>query len=404
MQPHVTAQESALGNSGSPERGPAAGTRRRWPIASARGRLELGLVLVVGAGLWGAVIAAPAMAASPPGTITNYTGTGISGPTGLAAGSDGALPQTTYDVRAYIDGHSQLILSGSSAYWHHIDFSVPGYVTGGYVATNINGVDWYPTWPQPAQNYFCGCDSDSFNGVAPAVPADATGITYKIVSCRDSCSATYVYRTLTIDFNDDPPPGADWYEIQVTLTASPAPTPTSTAPPTISGSAVEGQTLVEAHGLWTNSPTSFTYQWEDCDSSGTLCEPIPGAASTKQTYTLTPSDVAGTIRVLESASNSSGTGGPAPSSATAIFQAGGPVGPVIVNELRLTGPSTSPGDQYVDLYNRSGAPVSLDGWTLDWTSGQSSASAPLGDVVLPAGGHYLLAGSAYSLSADALQT
>src|SRR5450755_2279741 len=121
MQPHVTAQESALGNSGSPERGPAAGTRRRWLIASERGRLALGLVLVVGAGLWGAVIAAPAMAASPPGTITNYTGTGISGPTGPAAGSDGALTQTTYDVRAYIDGHSQLIVSGSSAYWHHID-------------------------------------------------------------------------------------------------------------------------------------------------------------------------------------------------------------------------------------------------------------------------------------------
>ena len=63
---------------------------------SARGRLGLvrvgvgwlvglaGCLLVVG------VLAAPAMAASV-GTVTNFTGTGISGPEGIAAGPDGAL-------------------------------------------------------------------------------------------------------------------------------------------------------------------------------------------------------------------------------------------------------------------------------------------------------------------------
>ena len=203
------------------------------------------------------------------------------------------------------------------------------------------------------------------------MPADATDISYTIVSCRDSCSATYADRTLTIDFNDDLSGGPAWYEIQVTLTASPAPTPASTAPPTIS--VVDGQTLVEAHGSWTNSPTSFTYQWEDCDSSGTDCEPTPGAASLEPTHTLTSSDVGDTIRVLESATNASGTGGPAASAVTAIVQF--PVGgPVIVNEVRLTGPAAGPGDQYVDLYNRSGAAVSLNGWSLEWTAGGSAAA------------------------------
>ncbi len=81
------------------------------------------------------------------------------------------------------------------------------------------------------------------------------------------------------------------------------------------------------------------------------------------------------------------------------------VGPVIVNELRLTGPGASPGDQYVDLYNSSGVPLSLNGWRLGWTSGGSSGSsgsAALADVTVtvPAGGHYLMAGSGYSLSSE----
>jgi Bacterial Ig-like domain (group 3) len=106
----------------------------------------------------------------------------------------------------------------------------------------------------------------------------------------------------------------------VTVQAPPPPAPpTNTSLPTISGTAQQGQTLTESHGEWSNSPTSYGYQWEDCDSSGNNCSAIAGANS--QTYTLIASDVVHTIRVQESATNAGGTGGPASSAPTGVVQA-----------------------------------------------------------------------------------
>jgi hypothetical protein len=85
--------------------------------------------------------------------------------------------------------------------------------------------------------------------------------------------------------------------------------PTNNTPPTISGEAVEGQTLTGSHGTWTNSPTSYGYQWEDCDTSGSSCTAIYGATS--QSYTLTTSDVGHTIVVRETANNEAGPSAPA---------------------------------------------------------------------------------------------
>ncbi len=95
--------------------------------------------------------------------------------------------------------------------------------------------------------------------------------------------------------------------------------PANTAPPTISGAAQQGQTLTEAQGVWTNSPISYGYQWNDCDRSGYNCTPIAGA--TGQTYTVTVADVGSTIRVQETASNAAGSGAPATSAQTALVQA-----------------------------------------------------------------------------------
>jgi hypothetical protein len=94
--------------------------------------------------------------------------------------------------------------------------------------------------------------------------------------------------------------------------------PLNTAPPKISGSAAEGQTLIEEHGSWSGSPNAFHYQWEDCNDSGGKCSPISGA--TGQRYTLGSSDLGHTVRVQESATNSSGTGSPIASAHTAVVQ------------------------------------------------------------------------------------
>ena len=98
------------------------------------------------------------------------------------------------------------------------------------------------------------------------------------------------------------------------------PPPEDISPPTISGTAEQGQTLTEEHGSWTNEPSSFSYQWEGCNGSGGECEPIEGATS--QTYLLAPQDVGHTIRVQETATNEAGSGGPATSEATAVVQSG----------------------------------------------------------------------------------
>ena len=91
--------------------------------------------------------------------------------------------------------------------------------------------------------------------------------------------------------------------------------------PALSGSAVEGQSLKASNGTWSGSPTSFTYQWQDCDSSGSSCSVISGASSLS--YTLTGSDAGHTVRVQVTATNTGGSES-ATSSQTAVVQILGP--------------------------------------------------------------------------------
>src|SRR5205085_4817114 len=100
---------------------------------------------------------------------------------------------------------------------------------------------------------------------------------------------------------------------QATAAVLPLP-PASEAPPAISGSAQQGQTLTEEHGKWSNEPTSFTYQWLQCDGLGEGCLPIGGA--TAQAYVPVAGDVGHTLRVQESGSNAGGSSSPAISAAT----------------------------------------------------------------------------------------
>jgi hypothetical protein len=90
----------------------------------------------------------------------------------------------------------------------------------------------------------------------------------------------------------------------VTTPAGVVPVPVGSSPPTVSGLTQQGQTLLEGHGTWSNNPGSYGYQWESCSFFG--CFAIAGA--TGPAYTLTAADVGQTILVLETASNSGGSG------------------------------------------------------------------------------------------------
>jgi|GEM_PF-2231495 len=91
--------------------------------------------------------------------------------------------------------------------------------------------------------------------------------------------------------------------------------PSNLSPPTISGSAVVGQTLKVNHGSWTNHPTSYEDEWGLCAGSGELrtCQTVAAGES----YELSASDVGDSVRVREAAANGGGQGLLAYSPATA---------------------------------------------------------------------------------------
>jgi hypothetical protein len=86
-------------------------------------------------------------------------------------------------------------------------------------------------------------------------------------------------------------------------TASP---PLNTAPPTVTGSAQQAQTLVATTGSWSgDAPISYMFRWQRCSSSGGSCSDISGA--TGQSYVVTSSDVGASLRVVVTASNAVGS-------------------------------------------------------------------------------------------------
>lgn len=117
--------------------------------------------------------------------------------------------------------------------------------------------------------------------------------------------------------------------------AAAAAAPNNTSPPTISGTATEGQTLKADPGTWTGStPIDFSYQWRRCGTGGGNCRNIANA--TDNIYTLTHDDVGHRLRVLVTAVNSDGAG-TAQSKATDIVKPAPPQAPKNTTEPSISG-------------------------------------------------------------------
>jgi hypothetical protein len=81
--------------------------------------------------------------------------------------------------------------------------------------------------------------------------------------------------------------------------------PSNITEPTISGSAVVGQTLTAQDGTWAGTaPFTFTYQWLRCDAGGANCTTLSGATS--KTYLVQAADVGFRLRVQVRAANADG--------------------------------------------------------------------------------------------------
>jgi hypothetical protein len=117
--------------------------------------------------------------------------------------------------------------------------------------------------------------------------------------------------------------------------APPPPTPpTNTSPPTISGTAQDGQTLSASTGSWSGTaPITYAYQWRQCDAGGAACGDVGTNAST---YLLSAGDVGRTIRVIVTASNSEGSQA-ATSAQTAVVAAAGAISTTVTFNLASSG-------------------------------------------------------------------
>ena len=79
--------------------------------------------------------------------------------------------------------------------------------------------------------------------------------------------------------------------------------PVNTQVPSISGTPQDGDLLTASSGTWSNSPTSYSYQWKDCDDFGD-CVDDPGG--TNSTYLVSEWDIGWEVEVQVTATNASG--------------------------------------------------------------------------------------------------
>jgi sugar lactone lactonase YvrE len=103
---------------------------------------------------------------------------------------------------------------------------------------------------------------------------------------------------------------AENYAGKASATSAPSPVvvagpPVNTRPPTIEGTAKEGQTLTAGIGGWVGTPPlSYAYQWQSCNALGEGCIPISGA--TGSSYVLGASDLGTTIELTVTATDVAG--------------------------------------------------------------------------------------------------
>jgi hypothetical protein len=162
------------------------------------------------------------------------------------------------------------------------------------------------------------CDT---SGASCSAIAGATATTYPVGSAdvgttlRVAVTATNTARTATATSAATP----------VVQGASSA--PANTTPPTITGTANEGQTLTAVDGQWSGTqPITFAHQWQRCDTSGAGCSPISGATGATYVVVNNPdpaqTDVGHTLRLAVTATNSVGSA-TAISAPTAVVQSSG---------------------------------------------------------------------------------
>jgi hypothetical protein len=150
--------------------------------------------------------------------------------------------------------------------------------------------------------------------------------------------------------------GATTTTTSTTSTQATAP-PSNTAAPTVAGTPQDGALLTADPGRWSGSPTTYSYQWQRCDSAGGACANIAGANARQ--YTVSKNDVGHTLRVAVTATNAGGSGS-ASSSPTGVVRASGNA-PATTKAPSLSGTAQQGSTLKVDPGTWSGTtPITYD--------------------------------------------
>jgi len=153
--------------------------------------------------------------------------------------------------------------------------------------------------------------------------------------------------------------------------------PASVSPPTIAGTALEGETLIASAGSWTGStPLVFEYRWQRCDATDACVDVVSSAGAT---YGVGPADAGSAIRVVVTATNAGGSSASTPTAVVPVSAPApetsiesGPEPSTSATAATFTFSSTGPADPFA---------CSLDGAAF------TTCSSPVTYDDLPAGSH-----------------
>jgi glucose/arabinose dehydrogenase/PKD repeat protein len=192
--------------------------------------------------------------------------------------------------------------------------------------------EWYPgsNWPIDTADYSLSSTSTALPGTD--ITAIPTGQTTDFALTGPANVSTTGQTALRLHLSGGAPAGDNYLQLSsfehatlpeaqlvVTYTLGSATAPANTAPPAITGTAQQGQTLTASDGTWTGTqPITFTRQWRRCDTSGAACADIAGATAT--TYLVGAADTGSTIRIRVNATNTAGNAS-ADSTQTAVVAA-----------------------------------------------------------------------------------
>jgi Disaggregatase related len=196
--------------------------------------------------------------------------------------------------------------SGSTAPMNTSPPSISGSVRPGQTLTGAAGA-WSGTTPIAYAYQWRRCDS---TGAGCTDLSGATSQSYTLATADVGSTIRLVVTASNVAGSSTATSAATG------VVSATAVAPTNTAPPTISGTAQVGAPMTASPGAWSGtSPISYGYQWRRCDATGNSCVGIVGGNA--QAYTVSTADVAATLRVAVTATNSAG-GVTATSAASAV--------------------------------------------------------------------------------------